>query len=120
MSSLNTPYHNSTYTSFIVVFCCPKSEGFFCFFLSFLWWVFFKYSAFDFISSVSRILHSTCPTLRKKKGFLLYYITAEPRNSKNPINKSDLFGNLSWWSCFKFGIFLICSADHRNSESEAE
>lgn len=78
----------------------------FSFFLSFLWLGFFKYRAFYVICSMSRIPPSTCPTL-KRNGFLLYYITYEPRNGKNPINKSDLLETFHGGHVLNLGYFLF-------------
>lgn len=61
---------------------------------------------FNFICSVSRIPPSTCPAL-KRNGFLLYYITYKPRNSKNPINKSDLLETFHGGHVLNLGYFLF-------------
>lgn len=78
----------------------------FSFFSLFFGWVFLNMGLFNFISSVSRVPPSTCPTL-KRNGFLLYYITYKPRNSKNPINKSDLLETFHGGHVLNLGYFLF-------------
>lgn len=55
---------------------------------------------------MSRISYSKCPTLRRN-SFLLYYITYEPRNSKNPSNKSDLLETFHGGHVLNLGYFLF-------------
>lgn len=109
MSSLNTAYHNMSLlflSQYHFLIQNLRSFSFRLFFCLLFGWGFFKYRAFYFICSVSRIPHSKCPTLRRN-GFSLYYITYEPRNSWNPINKSDLLETFHGGHVLNLGYFLF-------------
>lgn len=100
MSSLNAYHHNMSILFYHYSVFLFKIRG------SFLWLGFLKHRAFYSISSVLRIPYSTCPSLRRN-GFLLYYITHKPRNSKNPINKSDLLEAFHGGHVLNLGYFLF-------------
>lgn len=109
MSSLNTAYHHDINIIFhhYNIFLFKIWGGFvrvsFCLLFG---WVFLNTRLFISFTQCWGLLTAHA-LLSEEMGFLLYYITYEPRNSKNPINKSDLLETFHGGHVLNLGYFLF-------------